>query len=108
MTVHRPAMLAPTMSTKEKILTKHPQGKLGVSISRHKYDAVREQFTVLLADGAELTYSELAAAAGTALDGRFDGSIRWYTEVVKLDLEARGVIERLTDVRPQRYRLVTR
>jgi hypothetical protein len=32
------------------------------------------------------------------------GSIGWYTTCVKLDLEARGVIERIQGVSPQRLR----
>lgn len=94
------------MHTNDKILTKHPHRTQGVNISRRKYDTVRQEITALLADNAELTYTELAAAVGKKLEGRFEGSTRWYTEVVKLDLEARRVIERL-DVKPQRYRLVT-
>jgi hypothetical protein len=33
----------------------------------------------------------------------FDGGVQWYGETVKLDLEARGMIER-TGVKPERYR----
>ena len=34
----------------------------------------------------------------------FDGGVQWYGETVKLDLEARGVIERTND-KPQKYKL---
>jgi hypothetical protein len=33
------------------------------------------------------------------------GSVSWYTITVKLDLEARGLIERIPGVKPQRLRL---
>jgi len=34
----------------------------------------------------------------------FEGGVQWYGETVKLDLEARRVIER-TGARPERYRI---
>jgi hypothetical protein len=36
----------------------------------------------------------------------FEGGIQWYGEVVKLDLEARNIIER-TGSKPEKYRLKT-
>ena len=39
------------------------------------------------------------------LDGSFDGSIPWCVTTVKLDLEARRVIERVPSASPQRLRL---
>ena len=40
-----------------------------------------------------------------ALKGKFDGSIPWYMESTKLDLEARRVIERATGGNHDVYRL---
>jgi len=34
----------------------------------------------------------------------FEGGVQWYGETVKLDLEARKIIER-TNTKPQKYRL---
>ncbi len=87
----------------DKILTKHPEGKKGVNISKAKYDLVRASVEGSLRK-KPLLHNELVAAVKQRLDGKFDGSIPWYTEGVKLDLEARGVIKR-TDEKPQRYRL---
>jgi hypothetical protein len=36
---------------------------------------------------------------------KFEGSIGWYMEWVKLDLEAGKIIERTADKSPQKYRL---
>jgi len=36
---------------------------------------------------------------------RFEGSVSWYFTTVKLDLEARGILERVPGERPQRIRL---
>jgi len=40
------------------------------------------------------------------LRNRFEGSISWYVTTVKLDMEARGEIERVPDSNPQQLRLV--
>jgi len=39
------------------------------------------------------------------LEGKFEGSIPWYVEVVKLDLETRGIVERISEMKPHLYRL---
>lgn len=89
-----------------RILTRHPEGKSGVNISRTKYDAVREAIVRSLRADGDLTFTSLARAVERRLPG-FDGSIPWYAESVKLDLEARGLIERVPNTRPQRLRLIT-
>lgn len=43
---------------------------------------------------AEPTYTELVDEVTRRLGGSFDGNVDWHTMTVKLDLEARGVIER--------------
>ena len=86
-----------------KIMTRHPAGKTGRSISRDKYDAVKEALLTALAN-RELTHDELMAALDRKLRKGFDGNISWYGETVKLDLEARKLVER-TGSKPQRYRL---
>ena len=90
----------------EKIMTRHPQRKSGRSISREKYDQVRAAILAVIGRG-ELTHSELMERLAARLEKRFDGNPHWYGETVKLDLEARRVIER-TEARPQRYRLKAR
>jgi hypothetical protein len=88
----------------EKILTRHPQRKTGRSISREKYDQVRAAMLGILGR-SELTHTELMMRLHERLVNRFDGNPHWYGETVKLDLEARKVIER-TDARPPKYRRV--
>jgi hypothetical protein len=89
----------------EKILTLHPQGKQGVNIDRSKYDTMRNAIVEALGEQSEMTFTELNKAVGAKLEGSFDGSVGWYYTTVKLDLEARGVIERVPGSRPQRLRL---
>lgn len=88
----------------EKILTLHPeQGKRGRNISKQKYDTVKSVMLLALKD-RELTHTELFDKLKKVLKNTFVGNIDWYAETVKLDLEARKLIERTTE-KPQKYRL---
>lgn len=89
----------------KRILTLHPQGKQGVNISQAKYDQVRQTLLGLLRRHKTMTFAELTQAAAQALRGKFDGSVSWYVTTVKLDLEARGEIERVAGAGPQQLRL---
>lgn len=89
----------------EKILTLHPQGKKGVNISRAKYDLVRETILQIIRDYGEISFTELLMMCEHMLMGKLNGSITWYATTVKLDLEARGEIERVPDSSPQKVRL---
>ena len=88
-----------------KILTKHPQGKKGVRINKNKYDMIKLAIMECLKD-KELTHLELTKCVNIMLKGKFQGSISWYVETVKLDLEARNIIERIKELKPQVYRLI--
>ncbi len=87
----------------EKILTKHPLGKKGVNISATKYEQVKKAILAVLRK-KQLTHSELSEQLNQSLANKFDGSINWYGETVKLDLESRKIIER-TSSKPPKYRL---
>jgi hypothetical protein len=89
--------------TEEKILTKHPLGKSGKNISKQKYEALRKAILSALRN-KELTHTELFNQLNRRLKNKFAGNISWYGETVKLDLEARKMIER-TSSNPQKYRL---
>jgi len=87
----------------EKILTLHPQGKKGVRIDKAKYETMRKTILDVLSKAA-LTHNDLASAVEKKLKGKFEGSIPWYMEGTKLDLEARGIIERVPAERHEVYR----
>ena len=87
----------------EKILTKHPLGKSGKNISKQKYDTLKKAIQSALKN-KELTHTELFSRLNKALKNKFSGNVSWYGETVKLDLEARKIIER-TASKPQKYRL---
>jgi hypothetical protein len=87
----------------EKILTRHPLSKQGRSIDRQKYDQMKRAILATL-EKKELTHTELSDELNKRLKSKFSGNISWYGETVKLDLEARNLIER-TPSKPQKYRL---
>ena len=89
--------------TDEKILTKHPSGKSGKNINKQNYETLKKAVLSALRN-KELTHTELLNQINKTLKGKFSGNISWYAETVKLDLEARKIIER-TSSKPQRYRL---
>lgn len=85
-----------------KILTKHPLGKSGKNIDKDKYETLKKAIVAALR-GKELTHTELFDTLNRHLKDKFEGNINWYGETVKLDLEARKIIER-TSSKPQKYR----
>ncbi len=87
----------------EKILTKHPEGKTGRNIEKQTYDLFKSAMFSIL-KGKQLTHTELLDQLNKILKSKFDGNISWYGETMKLDLEARKLIERTND-KPQKYRL---
>ena len=89
----------------DRIMTLHPQGKQGVRIDRAKYDVIRDAILAVLREGGDVRFGGLADTVRDRLASAFDGSVSWYVTTVKLDLEARGEIERVPGSRPQRLRL---
>jgi len=90
----------------EKILTKHPLGKSGKNISKQKYETLKKAILSALRN-KELTHTELFNQLNKSLKSKFSGNVSWYGETVKLDLEARKIVER-TPSKPQKYRLKLR
>jgi hypothetical protein len=74
-------------------MTRHPEGKIGVNVSQQKYDLVREAILDSLQTHGERTLEALIEDVRSALQGKFDGSIRWYVATVERDLEAREIVQ---------------
>ncbi|MBT8327691.1 MAG: hypothetical protein KJP21_08200 [Bacteroidia bacterium] len=89
----------------ERIITLHPQGKKGVNILKSKYDQITEFIIQKLREYEEISYQKLSDLAEIELSDSFDGKVVWYIVSVKLDLEARGFIERIPKTSPHRLRL---
>jgi hypothetical protein len=91
----------------ERIQTRNPdKNKQGVNIDRAKYETMKDAITSVLRAKGEMTFDDLARAVEKKLHGKFDGSIRWYFTTVKLDLEARRMLQRVPGSSPQRIQLV--
>ena len=90
---------------KDMIRTLNPKKKLGVNISREKYEIIREAILCTLRTEKELSFMNLSRAVEKQVGNNFDGSVMWYVTTVKLDLEARGAIKRVPNSRPQLVRL---
>jgi hypothetical protein len=90
----------------EKILTLHPEkGKQGVNISRSKYDMIRLAILDAIRSQGTIGFRGLVSLVEYNLRNRFEGSIPWYVTTVKLDMEARGEIERMPEPGEQKLRL---
>lgn len=78
-----------------KITTLHPSQKQGVNIDKTKYEQMSSSIVYVLERDGALSFTTLAERVREELEGKFQGSIMWYYVTVKLDLEARGLIQRL-------------
>lgn len=90
---------------KDTIHTLHPAKKQGVNISREKYDVIRNAILCVLQAQKEMPFMKLSRAVEKEVNGNFDGSVMWYVTTVKLDMEARGELKRVTNSRPQLVKL---
>ncbi len=89
----------------ETILTRHPQGKRGIRMSKEKYDRIRAAIEAILSEQPGLNFVKLADAVDESLRDSYSGSVAWYTISVKLDMEAAGVLERIPGTKPEGLRL---
>ena len=89
--------------SEERILTKHPQGKSGKNITKQNYETLKKAILSMLRN-KELTHTELFDELEKRLRPTFSANINWSGETVKLDREAREIIERIGS-RPEKLRL---
>jgi hypothetical protein len=93
-----------TMET--KIQLKHPVGKKAVSMDKEKYEVVKKALVSHLKSKGESTHTEILHAITHNFKKdkiKFEGSIEWHMEWVKLDLESRKEIKRLGDKSPVKF-----
>jgi len=84
----------------------HPAGKKAVSMDGRKYDLVKTPFLNCLKKKGDSTHKEILQAIVTDFENdetKFEGSIEWHMEWVKLDLEARKQIKRIRTKSPIKF-----
>ena len=86
-------------------MTLHPQGKKGVNIDLDKYDTLKSFILETVGNQPGITYQELNQKGIDSLKDSFEGSVPWYLVTVKLDLEARNMLERIPGTSPHQLRL---
>ncbi|WP_404400605.1 DUF6958 family protein [Pelagibacterium halotolerans] len=95
--------------TNDKIECQTPTpGKKPVRIPRWKYETVRAAILQVLRETPGLEFRELSAAVREKIGDETLtrlGSLSWHVTTVKLDLETRGEVQRLSGKGPQRLSL---
>ncbi len=92
-----------------KIQLKHPAGKKAVSMDKAKYAVLKESLLNRLKTKGESTHTEILQTITEDFKKnktKFEGSIEWHMEWVKLDLEARKEIIRIGDKSPIKFAVV--
>jgi len=93
----------------QKVQLKHPQGKKPVSMSKEKHDLLKQAILKYLHAQGKATFNEILSAIEKGFKRnrtKFQGSLPWHVEWVKLDLEARKVIKRVASTSPKEYILI--
>ncbi|GIK21438.1 MAG: hypothetical protein PHY57_08540 [Ignavibacterium sp.] len=86
----------------QKIQLKHPLGKKAVSMDKLKYDILNKAFLNQLKKRGKAIAEDFKSN-----NIKFEGSIQWHVEWVKLDLEAKKEILRVPKTSPQKYEIKT-
>lgn len=92
----------------QKIQLQHPTGKKAISMDNVKYGVIERSLLKYLKEKAEASHKEILVAITEDFKKnklKFEGSIEWHMEWVKLDLEAKKKITRITDTTPIKYKL---
>lgn len=86
-------------------MTLHPAGKKGTNILRRRYDLIRDYIVKTVEKEGEITFEDLSDRAVEDLSESFDGKVLWYVVTIKLDLEARDILERIPKTSPHALRM---
>ena len=89
----------------ETIYAKNPDPtKQGTTIDLHKYTQIKAAILHVVDAHGQVHFRDLPKFVEDQFRETFEGSISWYVTTVKLDLEARGILERVPNSRPQQLR----
>jgi hypothetical protein len=84
------------MTGDDKIQLSHPEGKKAPSINKVNYELLEKAIIAILKTEKELSHSALSQKLREYFVKnklKFEGSVEWYGEWVKLHLIAKGVIK---------------
>src|SRR5215212_4078532 len=90
-----------------KIQLQHPQGKKAVTMAGTKYEPLKKAIMKVLQEHGPSTQKELMDGIVLFIQAgktKFEGSVPWHAEWVKLDMEARKEIVRSNSA-PAKYML---
>jgi uncharacterized membrane protein YukC len=79
--------------TEDIIGTVKPGGKRGIQMIKRQYNILRAFIMNESTQNSELTLTDLLEKARRELVNDIDSDVAWFVLQVKLDLEARGLIE---------------
>ena len=86
------------------------KGTGGFAVTPEKYEPIRKAILASVPRNREgVSFKELVASVTSRVPNELfpkRGSVSWYTKVVQLDLEAKGLLERIPGVTPQRVRRI--
>jgi len=96
-------------SEEPMVLCQNPESnEPGIEIARWKYDLMSRVILEVVSQNSEgigiFDLPKLIDRRLTREERSGLGSVAWYAIIVKLDLEARGEIERVPQSRPERVR----
>ena len=94
---------------KAKIQLKHPEGKKAVMMASARYTSLKKALLNHLKKNGESTFEGMCQAVTEYFKKskiKFEGSIPWHVEWIKLDLEANRIIARIPKTSPQKYILI--
>ena len=81
------------MTDSNIVVTQHPEGKKGASLSRPDYDLIRDSILSILEQTDKLTLNQLIDQVQQRCHARLVTNLAWRILMVKLDLEAKGLIK---------------
>jgi hypothetical protein len=93
------------MNDDHRIQTQQPDGSQGETMLKSTYEQVSAAVQTAL-NGRALTADELVSEARVMLGGDFEGSVEVAINSVRLDLEAKNVVESVDGNQPAQYHLV--
>jgi len=80
--------------TPAKIITQHPDpSKKGVNIEQDKYDLAYGAILDILLREKVMQPMPLYDRVAQEISDHIEGSAKWYAVTVKLDMEARGILQ---------------